>query len=782
MDKVIFSQVQSIGQITFRPWQPEDAVLIHHWVTQPYAQFWGMQNDTLQEVAAFYEAMVSREPLSVLIGCIAKTPSFLIETYQACDEDIAQHYDARVGDYGMHILLKPVEQPITGFSRQVFYSVMEYMFSQAAVKRVVVEPDIRNQKIHRLNKCAGFRYDKQINLGHKMAWLAFCTREDFTRAKKTMLMTNNQRPVPSVDSALWQLCNQSLIQKAITEFSHEQLLTPQPLGDSRWRLVVPNTEIEYRFQGKWRVLKHLSIELHSLEKYQAGVKQPLDAARFIIEFTPLLGIPETMLATYLEEISSTLCSSMYKRQKGNPSSDALAKADFQVIEASMTDGHPCFIANNGRIGFDAQDYLKYAPEVGAMIHLYWVAVHRSNAHYAAIPGLSEEQLFREELGETQISQWQEELRRRQLAPEEYLFMPVHPWQWQNKITTVFAADIALQKIIWLGISDDAYQAQQSIRTFFNHSQPQRRYVKTALSILNMGFMRGLSPYYMATTPAVNQWLDNLVANDPWLAHCQFTILKEVATIGYHNRLYEEALVKDSAYKKMFAALWRDNPCTQLKSGQRLMTMAALLHRDDQNKPLLPALIRHSGLTSTDWIDRYLLAYLSPILHCFYRYDLVFMPHGENLILVLDHDAPDHCFMKDIGEEIAVLDTDRELPEAVQRIAAEVPEEIKLLSIFVDVFSCFFRFVSAILDEEGLMSEHLFWSRVANCIHSYQRQHPELKDKFMRFDLFAESYPHSCLNRLQLANNQQMVNLDDPASALKLAGVLENPLAPFRQQQ
>ena len=182
----------------------------------------------------------------------------------------------------------------------------------------------------------------------------------------------------------------------------------------------------------------------------------------------------------------------------------------------------------------------------------------------------------------------------------------------------------------------------------------------------------------------------------------------------------------------------------------------------------------------EWIDRYLQAYLSPILHCFYQYDLVFMPHGENLILKLEDDVPVGCFMKDIGEEIAILDTSRELPDKIKRIKAEVPDELKLLSIFVDVFSCFFRFISAILDEDGVMQEGAFWQRVAVSIEHYQQHHPQFSDKFAQFDLFSPTYAHSCLNRLQLANNQQMVNLDDPASALKLAGVLVNPIAQFKK--
>ncbi|WP_197085042.1 hypothetical protein [Saccharothrix sp. ST-888] len=39
-------------------------------------------------------------------------------------------------------------------------------------------------------------------------------------------------------------------------------------------------------------------------------------------------------------------------------------------------------------------------------------------------------------------------------------------------------------------------------------------------------------------------------------------------------------------------------------------------------------------------------------------------------------------------------------------------------------------------------------------------------------------PLSCLNRLQLRNNRQMVDLADPSGALQLVGTLRNPIARF----
>ncbi|WP_019106390.1 GNAT family N-acetyltransferase [Pantoea ananatis] len=778
----LFTAARPAGQFTLRPLLPADVRLIHRWVTRDYARFWGMQDHAPEQVAEFYQQLTAKDPHAALIGCCDGEPAFLIECYRASEDEVGRHYPAQPDDYGMHILIAPAVTPVSQFSWQVFSTVMDYMFSRPEVNRVVVEPDVRNDKIHRLNKRAGFRYQHTIDMGHKTAWLAFCQRDDYQQALLQDSLMNNTTPLLNGSHLTghdWLQANRLLIRKAIAEFAHEKLITPVDVGSGRYQLAVPNGESEYVFSAQRLALDHWEIDVASLQKQENGHRLPLDALQFIEEFNAQIGIPQALLATYMEEISSTLCSSVFKLQKNNPDSQALVKADFQTLESSMTEGHPCFVANNGRIGFDARDYLAYAPEAATPVRLIWVAVHRRNAHFSSISELSYARLLQEELGQAALDQFAAQLASKDVVAEDYILMPVHPWQWQNKLLTVFAADIANQDIIYLGIGEDHYQAQQSIRTFFNRSQPQKRYVKTALSVLNMGFMRGLSPYYMATTPAINEWLETLVANDSWLQRCDFRILREVAAVGYHNRHYERAIKGDSAYKKMFAALWRDNPVTDLQPGQRLMTMAAFLHVDHQQQPLLPALIADSGLPAEQWIDRYLNCYLSPLLHCFYQHDLVFMPHGENLILLLENNVPVSAYMKDIGEEIAVMNPDAVLPEKVQRLAVDVPEHLKLLSIFTDVFHCIFRFISAILHQSDTLSETQFWQRVAQCVKDYQQAHPQLASKFARYDMFAPEFTRSCLNRLQLANNQQMINLSDPAENLKFAGTLENPIAKWR---
>ena len=273
------------------------------------------------------------------------------------------------------------------------------------------------------------------------------------------------------------------------------------------------------------------------------------------------------------------------------------------------------------------------------------------------------------------------------------------------------------------------------------------------------------------------WLEQLLYSDPYIEQSGFRMLGEIASVSYVNPYFEE-FGPHNDFNKMLASLWRESPASVTAEGQVAMTMAALLHVDDGGEALLPLLIEASGLSTRAWLDRYFDAYLAPLLHCFYRYDLVFMPHGENVILVMDEHVPVRALMKDITEEAAILSPDVVLPEALARMYVEVPEHIKALSIFIDIFDDFFRFAACILEEHAEFPAEEFWRAVASCVHGYQAQFPELADKFARYDLFAPSFTLSCLNRLQIRNHRQLIDLDEPVSRLQFVGTMANPLAAF----
>ncbi|MDS1271280.1 GNAT family N-acetyltransferase [Lipingzhangella sp. LS1_29] len=765
--------------------------LLHSWLTHPKSVFWQLGSATQADIEREFTEIEEDPHRLALLGQHDGQPAFLVERYSPQHTPLRHHYQGRTGDTGMHVLVAPTDTPRHGFTRAVLDTVMQWLFATPGVERVVVEPDVRNRKMHRLNAAVGFQIHHTIDLPDKQAYLSTCTRQQYhattphgaaPQPTTTGPDPARERPdtvISHLTPDTWHRANRLLTAKALAEFAHERLVLPRLEGRD-YVVTSDDTRTEYRFTARRRSLDHWVVDPESITRIRDGQELSPETTALVLDLRETLDIDPTLLPTYLEELTTTLASWSHKLATRRHTAAELAHSDFQTIEAGMTEGHPCFVANSGRIGLDANEYLAYAPETGATTRLVWLAARREYCTLTHSHDLDRQTLLTTELAPDTLERFTRVLAEQALTLADVHLIPVHPWQWWNRTTVTFADALARRDLICLGYGDDDYQPQQSVRTLYNRSAPHRHYVKTAMSVRNMGFLRGLSAAYMRSTPAINDWVTRIVVEDPELRASGFTVLRERAAVGFHHEHYEAATESGSPYRMMLAALWRESPHTHLDPGsnQRLATMAALLHVDSAGESLVAALIAESQLGAREWLRRYLDVYLRPILHCFYAHDLVFMPHGENVILVLEQGVPHRALIKDIAEEVALLDPDRPLPQGVARIRAEVDEELRPLSILTDVFDCFLRFLNSVLAEEGLLAEEDFWQVVAQCVADYQHDHPELNSRFARWDLFTERFGLSCLNRLQLRNNERMVDLQDPASAIQLAGDLQNPIAAY----
>lgn len=473
-------------------------------------------------------------------------------------------------------------------------------------------------------------------------------------------------PVAHLRPETWERANRLLVRKALAEFSHERLLTPEPEGSAadstgrRWYTVTAASgAVRYRFAARVMTLEHWDIDPESISRHRDGESLPLDAVDFCLDLRDALGLTDRILPVYLEEITSTLAGLAYKLDRALPGAAKLVAADFQTIETSMTEGHPCFVANNGRLGFGVDEYHRYAPEAAHPVRLIWLAAHRDHATFTSSADLDRETLLRTELGEATLARFAATMTELGLDLADYHLIPVHPWQWWNKLSVTFAGEVARRRLVCLGEGPDEYLAQQSIRTFFNVSHPERHYVKTALSVLNMGFMRGLSAAYMEATPAINDWLADLIDGDEVFRATGLTIIRERAAVatappvrGRHRPLLP---VPEDA-RRAVAGEPGTRPGGRPETGHH--GVAAARRRDGRS--FAAELIAASGLAPAQWLRRYLTAYLTPLLHAFYAYDLAFMPHGENVILVLRDGVVERAIFKDIAEEIVVMGADAQL--------------------------------------------------------------------------------------------------------------------------
>ncbi|MEX5303796.1 GNAT family N-acetyltransferase [Kocuria sabuli] len=754
--------------------------LLHAWLTHPRSRFWGMLGADPGAVRRAFEAVAAHPRCEALLARLDGVPLGVVETYDPAEVLLAGRYAHRTGDVGIHLLLAPARTPVPGTSAALMAATLRRLFERTGTRRVVVEPDVRNEAVHRLNARAGFTVHGPLALPGKTALLSTCTREQFEASE----LAGTAHPVPPAGELSgapahlglhpMRIAHRHLSCKALAEFAHERLLRPEPVGDGVFE--VRAGRARYRFRARRTELEHWVLDEGSLRRTVDGTDAELDAQALVTELAPVLGIPPHLLATYLEEVASTLASAAYKLVHRTRPAAALAHAGFQEVEAAMTEGHPGFVANNGRIGLGVTEHDRYAPEAARPVRLVWVAARRALSRFDAGRGLDEDALYAGELDPEDLERFRARLTGLGLDPQDYRFLPVHPHQWEHRVTVTFAPDLARRDLVLLGETYDEHRAQQSVRTFFNTTRPERHYVKTALAVQNMGFLRGLSPRYMRDTPAINDWVADLVAADPALAEAGFSVLREVAAVGYTGDAYHRAAAsghgEEGPHTKMLAALWRESPVARTGPGERLATLASLLHVDALGTPLVSVHVRESGLSAEDWVRRLLDAYLAPVARCLLAHDLVFMPHGENVVLVLHEHVPRRVIMKDIGEEVAVV-TDRPLPEGLERIRHVVDPATAALSVHTDVFDGVLRHLAGLLETDGLLAAGTFWGLAAQCLRAVADADPA---GAQRVPLFAPRFEHSCLNRLQLLNTLQMVDLTDQASSLQYAGTLENPVS------
>lgn len=122
-----------------------DAGILHSWVSQDRASFWGMRDCSLERVAEIYAWMTEQEHLEAFLVLIDDVPVGVLQTYDPFVDEIGGFYDRRPGDLGIHLLLSD-DAARRGRTRALLGFLLAELFARPAVQRLVLEPDARNER------------------------------------------------------------------------------------------------------------------------------------------------------------------------------------------------------------------------------------------------------------------------------------------------------------------------------------------------------------------------------------------------------------------------------------------------------------------------------------------------------------------------------------------------------------------------------------------------------------------------------------------------------------
>ncbi|MEU0137508.1 IucA/IucC family siderophore biosynthesis protein [Streptomyces sp. NPDC006296] len=597
---------------------------------------------------------------------------------------------------------------------------------------------------------------------------------------------------PELDRTAWDRAAARLLAKMLGEFAYEEVIEPAALTDEgpgrtgyAVRLDDGATLVFHAARGvygSWRVDPATVREIPAGgPEGRGGEGIPFrDPLRFLTRGRRLLGLDGATLGHLVRELTATLTADT-RLDRTALGAARLAELPYAELEGHQT-GHPWLVANKGRIGFSASDAARYAPEARNAVPLPWIAVSTRIAGYRGVGRVTTpDDLYGLELDPEVRESFAAILRGRGLDPGDYLFLPVHPWQWDAWVVPLFAPAIADGDIVPLHTDGDHRLPQQSIRTFTNVTHPDRHSVKLPLSILNTLVWRGLPTERTLAAPAVTAWVQGLCANDPFLRDtCDVILLGEVASVAVEHPLYDHLPETPYQFKEILGAIWREPLQPRLAPGERARTLASLLHTDPDGRAFTAELVTRSGLTPDAWLTRLFAALLPPLLHFLYRYGTVFSPHGENAIVVFDeHDVPVRLAIKDFVDDVNV--SARRLPEhdamPADVRAVLLTEEPSFLTQFIHsgLFVGVFRYLSPLCQEQLGVPEGEFWSLVRAEILRHHARFPELKERFEMFDMLTPTIERLCLNRNRLHMDGYRDRSERPHAAVH--GTVPNPLHP-----
>lgn len=306
-----------------------------------------------------------------------------------------------------------------------------------------------------------------------------------------------------------------------------------------------------------------------------------------------------------------------EQARRDPGFSPLALFEQAVVEGHHQ--HPCC---RTRTGMSADEVLRYAPEWAPLVPLAVVAVPR---HRCRTAGGDMSALLR--------------AQHRQVAdaaaavlpdPDQYLLLPVHPWQLEHVIRPRYSGAV-VELPPEAGIPA---RPLMSLRTLAPAGNRLASHLKTAVDVQMTSAVRTVSAAAVHNGPALSALLAEVGARENFDG--TFHVLAEQAAGCY---------VGPDGPVRSLAAVAREPAERHAAPGEVVMPVAALSARCPMSgRPLLTELTPDPE----GWLARYCALAAAPVLTLLTRWGIALEAHGQNLLVVLRDGWPVRVLYRDFG--------------------------------------------------------------------------------------------------------------------------------------
>ena len=341
-----------------------------------------------------------------------------------------------------------------------------------------------------------------------------------------------------------------------------------------------------------------------------------------------------------------------------------------ILEQWAAIGHPYHPGSKTKMGFSTDEVLAYAPEFYPSVPLVLIAVHRSLLKVSSLANdLDYKTWFAE-----QYPQWFEQWRKcfkegfngdseccneaegEIGSADDFMPVPVHPWQLKHELATRFQSEIAAQKI-WLQGPEFSVTPTLSVRTLAPGLSRFQPYIKLPVAAQMTSSKRNLSASSVDNAPILGKVLQQILWQRPDIAEvlsCQWD------EVGLHTCVDEDGRDDD----RYLSVIFRQNPCLSLKQlssqesyskeSEHAVVVAALFTESAfSGQPLLIELMYAAGVCDREsaltWFRHYVDTLLLAVLDLYLDYGLALEAHQQNMMAIFTEQGVLKGFInRDVG--------------------------------------------------------------------------------------------------------------------------------------
>ncbi|MCL9683796.1 IucA/IucC family protein [Legionella maioricensis] len=414
---------------------------------------------------------------------------------------------------------------------------------------------------------------------------------------------------------------------------------------------------------------------------------------------------------------------------------------FLFLEQWGYQGHPSYPGFRAKMGFTRREVLQNSPEFQAKISLHWCALSKNQMSMNPDSIDLKALIAREFPHEFKL--WQEKLKFSHINPEEYIPVPVHPWQWRNKLQ-ITCSQLTDSKSLILLPHHQTVIPSMSVDTMMPIDQSN-----TLIKLAINDHARDLNEQFYGCT--LSRWINSLLTQS---GHYQNTLFlaNDLAGLNVDSPSIPKYCQKELSVKLL------QHPVSLIKSEQKIVPLMSLFaHSPLSNKPLLIEMIKESGLTPINYFNQYCHKVLSAQLHLLLKYGVAFEALPHNTLLIFSEQRPQGLILRDL-EQIKIAysaffeDNDKPDLPATSRIKTSSLDKLRTVFIHGTLQNNLGHWINS-LTQEYQLDEQQLWHVVYQVMQTILNElakeiHPSILS-WQKHQLLHDTWQHQCSLTMRL---------------------------------